>query len=107
MANDGSVYAASAATEVKSTPESANMSPAPGQARSNSSASGAMPIQPTNLGGGSGTPTTAAGGDESLTIVNQGYSIPPPSQPMLEGGSGFRGTAMEMTSIQEEREQSA
>ncbi|KAK4187842.1 putative white collar 1 protein [Podospora australis] len=29
---------------------------------------------------------------------------PPQSQPMLEGGSGFRGGGMEMTSIREERE---
>jgi len=40
------------------------------------------------------------------TKANSGFN-PPPSQPLLEGGSGLGGGGMEMTSIQEERETSA
>lgn len=53
--------------------------------------------------------TTASGGAVSPSMTSKGHSvaIPPPSQPLLEGGAGTGGQGMEMTSIREEREMSA
>lgn len=50
------------------------------------------------MGGASGAPADGSGG---MTPSSKGM-MPPPSQPMLEGGAGTGGHSMEMTSIQEE-----
>ena len=58
--------------------------------------------------GGDTTPNRPDGNQVQGTdnSLPKGAQNPPPSQPLLEGGSGFRGGGMEMTSIREEREMS-
>lgn len=57
--------------------------------------------------GSIGSPSHPAGTASSASPTSKTHSMPPPSQPLLEGGSGAGGSGMEMTSIIEEREQSA
>ncbi|KAK3690009.1 PAS domain-containing protein [Podospora appendiculata] len=61
------------------------------------SATGAPAKQPAASGGAAGSGLAGCGG----------HANPPPSRPLLEGGSGMGGGGMEMTLIQEEREMSA
>lgn len=72
----------------------------------------ATPCSPTTIDGSPGDssmamgpPGNPAGG--KLNLSSGGHMNPPPSQPMLEGGSGLGGGGMEMTLIREEREASA
>ncbi|KAK1753522.1 putative white collar 1 protein [Echria macrotheca] len=53
------------------------------------------------------TPPSNGNGVSGKGINNNGAMNPPPSRPLLEGGSGLGGSGMEMTAIQEERETSA
>lgn len=55
---------------------------------------------PTATGSNNGGSVSSTGNGGSATPLKG--VMPPPSQPMLEGGSGTDGHSMEMTSIQEE-----
>lgn len=56
----------------------------------NTPATNANPASSTNPAGGSATP---------MKVM-----MPPPSQPLLEGGAGVHGHSMSMTSIAEEKD---
>ncbi|KAM7197164.1 putative white collar 1 protein [Naviculisporaceae sp. PSN 640] len=60
--------------------------------------------QTPTMGTPAGDTSTPTGGKPNVGGSNMN---PPPSQPMLEGGSGLGGGSMEMTLIREEREASA
>lgn len=51
--------------------------------------------------GAAGSNASGGGNGGGSTPSNKGL-MPPPSQPLLEGGSGTDGHSMGMTSIQEE-----
>ncbi|KAK3313940.1 PAS domain-containing protein [Apodospora peruviana] len=61
---------------------------------------------PATVTGGT---TVSGGAAAAMTAINKmgGHVNPPPSRPMLEGGSGLGGGGMQMTLIREERETSA
>ncbi|KAJ4387659.1 hypothetical protein N0V93_008256 [Gnomoniopsis smithogilvyi] len=84
-----------------------NTSPLHRQLTNNTDASGGSGAIDSNSGDANRSPSTggAAGtlGDSSGGATPSSKSMmPPPSQPMLEGGAGTGGHSMEMTSIQEE-----
>jgi len=53
------------------------------------------------------TPVTVSAAVKAVIGPAGAHFNPPPSRPLLEGGSGLGGGGMEMTAIQEERETSA
>ncbi len=53
---------------------------------------------------GNDVPAPNATESGSVAATASGHMNPPPSQPLLEGGSGVGGSGMEMTSIEEEQE---
>lgn len=57
-----------------------------------------MPSLTTSNTAGSGS----SGGGNGSATPSKGLMMPPPSQPMLEGGAGTDGHSMSMTMIQEE-----
>lgn len=63
-------------------------------------------LPPSNQAAASSGSDVAEAGSSAVVTPTVGpvpqSSLPPPSRPMLEGGSGFRGGGMNMTSIREE-----